>query len=201
MNNSKEPVTVQVTPYNAQGINSVPQYQAPPQQFQSYPKKNSRAYKDIIIACLIISFPLVVLSGVLLGFIYANQVTQSDSTPSAFQQANATANDASAYLVDFSATRLITIASWTSSVAPLLPSFVMSLLSFPAARRMLKTSRAGQSQRLPTPYQLALYLKLMTGGWNALWQWLKYRFWGTRERQAPVITRLVLGLVLATLTG
>ena len=201
MNNTKEPVNIQVTPYDAQISGSVPQYSALPQQFQSYPKKNSRAYRDIAIACIIISLPLVVLSGVLLGLIYTNQVVQSSSTSSTFQLANATQYDASAYFVDFSATRLITIASWTSSVAPLLPGFVMSLLSFPAARRMLKTSQAGQTQRLPTPYQLALYLTLMTGGWTALWQWLKYRFWGTRERQAPVITRLVIGLISATLVG
>ena len=168
---------------------------------RSSPKKNSRAYTDIVLACLIICIPMLVLSAGLLGIIYAYRVIQTESDLLFSESSNGIDIDPSAYLVNYSATRLITIASWTSSVAPLLPGFVMTLLSFPAARRLLRTSQAGQEQSLPTPYQLGLYLQLLTGGVGSLWQWIRYRALSKRERQASVVTLLVLHLGSATMVG
>ena len=168
---------------------------------RSFPKKNSRAYTDIVFACLIISIPMLVLSAGLLGFIYAYRVIQTESDILFPEPSDGIDNDPSAYLVNYSATRLITIASWSSSVAPLLPGFVMTLLSFPAARRFLGTSHSGQEQSLPTPYQLGLYLQLLTGGGGSLWQLIKYRGWSNRERQASLVTLLVLHLGSATILG
>ena len=201
MATQKEDPIVHVAPYYPQGDGQFTVDSGPAPNSPAIPNKNSRAYRDIALACLIISFPMVVLTAALLGLIYKHQIKQTSDSPAALQLSNAVENDASAYLVDFSATRLITIASWTSSVAPLLPGFVMILLSFPAARGILGTSQASQYQSLPTPYQLGLYLQLLTGGAGALYQWLKYRFWGKREKQAPVITTLVAGLISATIIG
>ena len=167
----------------------------------SFPKKNSRAYTDIVFACLVLSIPMLVLSGGLLGIIYAYRVIQTQSDLLFSESSDEVDVDPSAYLVNYSATRLITIASWTSSIAPLLPGFVMTLLSFPAARRFLRTSQAGREQSLPTPYQLGLYLQLLNGGIGSLWQWIKYRGWSKRERQASVVTLLVLHLSSATIVG
>ena len=151
------------------------------------PKHPSSPYSDIATACALISLPMVALTGILLGLVFAYQVTPN--------------SDSGAYLVDFSATRLITIASWTSSVAPFLPGFVMTLLSFPAARNLQKSSEEGRSALLPTPYQLNLYLQSLYGGVGSLWQWAKYLFWRKREKQVPVVIRLMTGLTIATLTG
>ena len=153
----------------------------------SLSEHTSSPYSDIALACAAISLPMIALSGVLLGLIFAYQVAPN--------------SDPGAYLVDFSATRLITIASWSSSVAPFLPGFVMTLLSFPAARHLQKSSEWERSASLPTPYQLNLYLQLLSGGVGALWQWMKYLFWRKREKQVPIIVRLVLGLIFATLIG
>ena len=168
---------------------------------RSFPKKNSRAYTDIALACLIICIPMLTLSAGLLGIIYAYRVIQRDSDLLFSESSDGVDIDPSAYLVNYSATRLITIASWTSSVAPLLPGFVMTLLSFPAARRFLRTSQAGQEHSLPTPYQLGLYLQILTGGVSSLWQWIKYRSWSKREKQTSVVTLLVLHLSSATIVG
>ena len=119
---------------------------------RSFSKKNCRAYIDITLACLVICIPMLVLSAGLLGIIYAYRVIQRDSDLLFSESPGGVDMDPSVYLVNYSATRLITIASWTSSVAPLLPGFVMTLLSFPAARRFLRTSQAGQEHSLPTPY-------------------------------------------------
>ena len=153
----------------------------------SFPKHSSSPYGDVATACAAISIPMIALSGILLGLVFAYQVTPN--------------SDSGIYLVDFSATRLITIASWTSSVAPFLPGFVMTLLSFPAARHLQRSSEWGRTASLPTPYQLNLYLQLLYGGIGALWQWTKYIFWRQRETQVPVVIRLAMGLTVATLIG
>ena len=168
---------------------------------RSFPKKNSRAYTEIVLACLVISVPMLVLSVGLLGIIYAFRVVQPEADLPYPGPSDGVDIDPSAYLVNYSATRLITIASWTSSVAPLLPGFVMTLISFPAARHFLRTSQAGQEHDLPTPYQLGLYLQILTGGVGSLWPWIKYRCWSKRERQASVVTLLVLHLSCATMVG
>ena len=148
---------------------------------RSFPKKNFRAYTDIVFACLFISIPLLILSAGLLGIMYAFRVVQPKADLSYPEPSDGVDIDPSAYLVNYSATILITIASWTSSAAPLLPGFVMTLISFPAARRFLRSSLAGQEHDLPTPYQLGLYLQILTGGVGSLWPWFKYRFWSKRE--------------------
>ena len=201
MEEYKNNATVDVAPYNPAGQVHPPQQPAAPSYNAAVPKKNSRAYRDISFAFLVICFPMVVLSGLLLGLVYSKRVKEAEESPSTLQLPNAVQNDASAYLVDYSATRLITIASWTSTVAPFLPGFVMVLLSFPAARRMLKTSNAGRGQNLPTPYQIGLYLHLLTASRGALWQCMKYKGWKKREKSVSVITKLVIGLVLSTFLG
>ena len=202
MASTKETPNVQVAPYYTQG-NAVPMGGTAPSTNHTHPlpKKNTRAYRDIAFACFVISCPMVVLSAALLGLIYKYRLTQTHNSPAALQLPSTTENDASAYLVDFSATRLVTIASWTSSVAPFLPGFVLALLSFPAARRVLRTSQASQDHGLPTPFHLALYLQLLEGNVGSLWQWLKYKFWNKREKQVKVITNLVAGLIITTMIG
>lgn len=59
------------------------------------------------------------------------------------------------FYVSINATKLVFISSWSSSVAPTLLGFVMSLWSFPIARRMGKLSvseRPGVGGALPTPF-------------------------------------------------
>lgn len=159
------------------------------------------AYTDVLLAGTVIVLPMLALSGALLGLVFHYRVTQSSDLSDDLQLQDLANLDNNAYLVDFSATRLITVASWTSSVAPLLPVFVMTLYSYPIARRFLRSSRGGQASDLPTPYQLSLYLGLLGGGVGALWNWIKYRFWRRRERATPVVNTPVLVLIVATIIG
>lgn len=161
----------------------------------------SGGLNDIWLACAVISLPMMALSAILLGLIFYNRVNANGSILSDLQLSQVTNDDQNAYLVNFSSTRLITIASWTSSVAPLLPGFVMTLLSFPTARHFSESSQLRRVTSLPTPYQLSLYLGLLSGGMGSLWQWVKYKRWRQREEQASVVGTLVIGLATATLLG
>jgi hypothetical protein len=92
-------------------------------------KRMKGAYTDILLAYTIIVLPMLVLSGALLGLVFHYRVTQSSDLSGDLQFQDVANSDNNAYLVDFSATRLTTVASWTSSVAPMFPVFVMTLYS------------------------------------------------------------------------
>jgi len=84
-------------------------------------------------------------------------------------------DEAGIYYVRLSATFLIFISSWPSSLGPLLVRFALALVAYPMARQSLRQARANNPQELPTPYQLALTLKFLEGaGFTALWAWVKY---------------------------
>jgi hypothetical protein len=129
------------------------------------------AYIEIFLALLILTIPLLVLAGVLLSLIFSNRVVQSSAAGSLIPCAST--EKAGVYYVDYDATRLITVASWASSLAPLLPSLVMTLLSFRIAAIMKrKPAVAGETKKgLPTPYQLSLLMELFNGSVIALWNW------------------------------
>ena len=160
----------------------------------------SGALGDILIASTILTVPMLALSGVLLALIFSNQV---QNNPSLFDGGNNTrkSTDDAAYYVDYSATRLITVASWTSTVAPLLPSFIMILISYPIAQRILNNSRTHGTESLPTPYQTSLLLGLYTGSVSSLWPLFKYRSWQSHERLPSIARAAVISLSAASTIG
>jgi hypothetical protein len=65
--------------------------------------------KDIFLSLAVISVPMVILAAVILGIIAHNQVPQTYSALPSIP--NPVATESTAFLVDFSATRLLTVAS------------------------------------------------------------------------------------------
>lgn len=61
-------------------------------------------------------------------------------------------DDSWAYHISYSASAFVTWASWSSSFATIFPSFVMTLLSYNGARRIMEASNTGRVEDLPTPY-------------------------------------------------
>ena len=94
-------------------------------------------------------------------------------------------NDHNVIYVDMSATILTTVASWSSTMAPLVLPFLLTLVSFPVARTMMRASQNGDRARQPTPYQLALILKLLSNAsLGSLWRCITYLFTSTKKRAA-----------------
>lgn len=154
------------------------------------------AYSTALFSLFVVTVPLLLLSGVLLGLIFTHRI---DSLSSGYGnlQYPAFVADADAYYVDFSATRLITVASWTSTVAPLGPGFLMTLISFPVAYTLRRKSENTEHAQLPTPYQLNILLDLSTARIGALWQWSKYFFWKSRSHQIFAVKLSTFCLVIA----
>ncbi|KAH8594547.1 hypothetical protein B0O99DRAFT_742052 [Bisporella sp. PMI_857] len=161
--------------------------------------------QEILTAFAVMTLPMILFSGLLLGLIFRYRVVQNDFVSSnlAFDSDQHNAN---AIFVRLSASTLIVVSSWSSTIAPILVSFAVTLVSYPIARGILSSSKSHDVTQLPTPYQLSLMLRMLTSAApSALWGWLKYCFgWkGRRESQCKPLkslaTMLILGILLSAL--
>lgn len=64
--------------------------------------------------------------------------------------------DNSYILVDFPATKLVFLASFLSTLAPLLAGCIMTMAGMIVYEDMRRTSDVSRFQQLPTPYQMSL---------------------------------------------
>lgn len=106
-------------------------------------------------------------------------------------------DDPNAYFVDIDAARFVTISSWASSVASLLPGFVMSLCSFHVSRKLLNKAEKDEVSKLPTPYQLGLLLETFDAQLLSLWDVISYWPWKTRRPFSSML-RLAASLLAIT---
>jgi hypothetical protein len=148
---------------------------------------------DILSNALALSAPMLFLSAAFITLVLYYQVhLESDSHNYLFPVANAT-TDPRAYYVRLDSTLLITAASWTSTLAPLLSGSAIALATYPIAQKLLHQSDTSHRQALPTPFQLSLVLKLIDGAtWSGLWNLLLYNeVWKKRaDRHATFLASL-----------
>ncbi len=151
--------------------------------------------RNIIWPVTAIVLPISLVSGVLIGLVCGYRVKTALSLFQSAVAANEPTN--SAYvLVDYSATRLVFLASWLSSMAPLLASFVMVLWSLPTAQTMRTASMEFQPSELPTPYQLSLMVGLTLASTERLRQYLIYTMSRSRPSIPPVLQKAAMVLAL-----
>jgi len=150
------------------------------------------------LAAFLTTVPFLLVVGVLLHLIFANRVERRTSTSPNLRLPSDT-DDADAYLVNFSATQLTTLASWASNIATLVPGFLMTLYSHHLASMMRRQSQNSENGTLPTPYQLGLLLEALDAKLTSLWDGLMYLSWKRRERMNAVV-RLAYTLLLVAFT-
>lgn len=163
----------------------------------------SGRYLDIAISAVVTTVPILILSGALLALVFGLRVIQA---PSVFAQADRDQilNQAGVYYVHISSTYLVFIASLSSSVVPMLATFLLTLASFPIANIVGKQTRVESRTRSLTPYQFALTLSFLGGGgYGAIWRWIKYLFTQrrAREQQAKALTQAAWFTLMTLLLG
>lgn len=151
---------------------------------------------QIIISAAVISIPLVLLSVILLVIIFRYRLQNTRSSSSSALSSNIPQDEANVYYVNFSATKLVLLASLSSSTAPLLTNFFLTLVSYPVSRRILTLSSKRKLTRLPTPHQLGLLIYTLNGGFGALWKWAEHVF-RKRETTVDVVKISAWGLATA----
>jgi hypothetical protein len=159
----------------------------------------SRSFRSLVtpsmlLAIAAISVPLGLFSVLLIYFVYANLLHHSPS----ISGLNAELDEPGVYYVNFPATRLVLLSSFSSTAAPIITGYFMSLLSYSISRRMVRLSEAGSLRNLPTPHQLGFLIISLDGSPTVLWDWFMSLFRGGRY-QVGVVKTSLWGLTIANI--
>lgn len=190
-----------------------------PDTLESNAKRPSRdliaAIWAIVCGVALPCIPILVISAVLLWFIYHYRVIPSAGlaefylVPTAIASQNLSnhINDIkhnggdAAYYVDYRPTTITTIAGWTGRIIPYLSSSIMALIAFFAARHIVLKSQHGKHDDLPTPKQLSILITLLGGsGLGPLKETAVYR-WKNKEKLVAPLPAVLTALTLITVIG
>jgi hypothetical protein len=150
---------------------------------------------DILLAVAVLFISLTLLSVVLLGitFVFRLDTTQIHIAP------DSKGIDSTAYCVRISSTTIVLLASYCSTIPKIIAGYFMVLRYYPSSQQNLKLSDAANRVELPTPFQVALVVAILSGGIDALRRWIKYVFgWKNRSRVWKVERNSVWGVALTT---
>ena len=159
----------------------------------------SGKWLEIAFCFVVMTVPMLIFSALLLGLIYKYRIKENDFVSPNLRFASSQLDENAVY-VDLSATLLITVASWSSTVAPILVGFAITLVTFPVAKSIMHAANLNQPDRLPTPYQLALMIRMNTASAaNSLYHWLRYVlfFKKGRSKQPAGLTWMTLIIILS----
>lgn len=148
VDNDGKPPTYNHVQYVPMGMDQSPS----PSHLQRPTKKVG--LKTITFLFSSIFFPLIAFSIVILWIVFHYRVTPSKFASLSGMQLKANEDETEYYYVNFSATRILFVASWSSTVAPMLVGAIMTLSLFPISRKLFQISRSDNTSRLPTPYQV-----------------------------------------------
>lgn len=154
-----------------------------------------RSHSRILLHTALVVLPLFAFTAILLGLVYWNLWGQRSD-------ANALSLDSgfesNVLYVNYSATSLILVASWSSSVSIPLVGSLLTLTSFVVAAELLWTSEKSLQSLLPTAAQLGLLTELLDGRKLALWTWFA-GLWRSGDQKVPSrwIIDLAVGVQLA----
>lgn len=88
-----------------------------------------------------------------------------------------------AYYVRFNPAILATIAAWSSKLIPYITGYLMAVVAFFAARRIMDASKDSKPDDLPTPHQMSILIDVLgTINPKSLWNTIMYRWNNHHER-------------------
>jgi hypothetical protein len=160
---------------------------APP----GYKPTETRCSSEIWVTFAIITVPLVVLSATLVAIVLHLRVKHTEQL--SFPPLGTVVDEPGVYYVRISATTLVLLASFSSTVAPTLVGFLMTLVRYPISRDIVRHSQRRNLHQLPTGYQLGLLITIFDSGIRAIWPWINY-IWQTKRRIVSAVTTAGLAL-------
>ena len=117
-------------------------------------------------------FPISIFTASMVGLVFVNRIDDAQPCPYPNlcpKELDSTREKAD-YYVDYSSTRLIFVASWSSSVSFSVIGIFMTLLSYVCSKQIVDRSEAPHSQDtiLPTPLQMSLLIRLLNAEFMGL---------------------------------
>ena len=180
------------------------------------PTKIEGALPDLLYGALLPLGLVILVSTLLLAIIFTHQVKNDSGWPSLKAPTTETVFDSSfwnrtleleatggnaAYYIRYNPATLAAIASWTSKMIPFITSSSMVVIAFFAGRHILDATRDHKTGQLPTPRQMSVLIKLLSGtDTGPLGNTLKYR-WQNREhliRPIPLAFGALSSVVVIT---
>ncbi|KAH7416732.1 hypothetical protein BKA64DRAFT_701517 [Cadophora sp. MPI-SDFR-AT-0126] len=171
-----------------------------PHQSTGTKAKGSKSTGTIFLLGTAVFLPFVAFSAVLLGLVFRNLVDNQASNFSLSDLISGRSKDLPGgyYLVDFPATRLIFISSWSNSIAPRAVGLATALWLFPVTAKLMERSLKGRKSSLPTQYQFSMLVGLSWASMSEGWKFIKYSF---RGRSTPKKVSMVSTMFLVLLIG
>lgn len=147
---------------------------------------------------LIICVPVVLLCAALL-FVVFNYLIKPVESIFNHQDAIKQFEDLGYLLVDFPATKLVFLASFLSTMAPLLAGCIMSLTAVLVYRDLRDSSDPSRFPQLPTPYQLSLLIGVLAASYEQLFSSFAYLMSPKRTAKASPFLLYALSIFLVSL--
>ena len=147
-----------------------------------------RGYGDVTLAAIASLLPVIGITFTLLFIVYHYRLAPSQIPVEDLRRTNTSNYEPGFFYIEFSATRLTTVASWASSVALVLPGAFMSLHWHRITSFMQENALKGNSMAMPTPYEYSLLLALRTGGLPSLWEWIKNYYLRRKQRRLSLLS-------------
>ncbi|KAH9872528.1 hypothetical protein IAQ61_005365 [Plenodomus lingam] len=192
------------------------------QSEKSSQRSSSRSYKSlpslrlykrqILLTSLLVVLPMTVFTIVILALVFSTTVRNLSCHHEAICPAPPLINitSSSYYYVDYPATRLVFISSWSSTISFALVSAIMVMFAYRgAAQLMAASSSANPDNNLPSPYQMSLLMRILNVDYLSLWTYardgMRHK---TRRKQTPgslerakILSSAAIVLVLSLITS
>lgn len=139
------------------------------------PLKRDGVNLKLLLHLSLSTVPLIAFTAILLGLVYyySKLFAESDTVG---ELSLDTSFRSDVLYVNLPATRLILVASWSSSVALPIIGSLLTLTSYTVAADMIWSSRRGYHELLPNPSQIAMLTDLLDAKQMAIVTWLA-SFW------------------------
>ncbi|KAL2412524.1 hypothetical protein ABEF91_000287 [Exophiala dermatitidis] len=145
----------------------------------------------------IVGLPIFCFTVVLIVLVFVYRVSTDSTHPFAASPSHKA--DHRYILVDFSSTRLVFVASWSSTLAPMLLGSLMALWHIPTVCKMAAHTTEDNIKELPTPYQLSMLIGLSSGSFDELRKYVMYLFSNVKASQPRILSRSALIMVVSSL--
>lgn len=181
-----------------------------------HPERMDGAFFSIIFGAALPCLTILSVVGAVLGIIFVNLVDLDRGWPelrsrTALSVATtgvwATLNDwkkrggNAAFYIDFNPSSLTAVASLSSKIIPYLSSTIMALVSFFAARQIIKMSQDQKDGDLLSPHQLSILIELLGGKSFAPIKDCVHFHVKKKQRWISPITHAFAALVIVTTLG
>lgn len=130
--------------------------------------------RKIFLASSLIVVPMVLFTITICWIVFAHRLDQAGCPYLELCPGSDLVNITSPayYYVDFSATQLAFISSWSSTVSFALISAFMTIFGYSVAKTLLNSSKTSpvKPNTLPTPYQLSMMTRVLNADILSLWE-------------------------------